>query len=68
MYIKKAYRGKGYGRKAFLAINEIAKELELVKITLTVNKYNFVAVCVYEKLVPLTKGLLHGILLGILCL
>lgn len=50
LYIKKAYRGKGYGRKAFLAINEIAKELELVKITLTVNKYNFVAVCVYEKL------------------
>ena len=50
LYIKKAYRGKGYGRKAFLAINDVAKELELTKITLTVNKYNFVAVCVYEKL------------------
>ena len=49
-YIKKDYRSRGYGRKAFLAINEVAKELELSKITLTVNKYNFVAVCVYEKL------------------
>lgn len=50
LYINKTYRGKGYGRKAFLIINDIAKELELPKITLTVNKYNFVAICAYEKL------------------
>lgn len=50
LYIRKDYRGKGYGRKAFNAINEIARELELPKIRLTVNKYNFATVCAYEKL------------------
>ena len=49
-YINKQYRGQGYGRKAFLVMNEMARELELPKIRLTVNKYNFVAVCAYEKL------------------
>ena len=51
IYIKKEFRGKGYARKAFVnAIIPIAKELEIPKITLTVNKYNFVAIMVYEKL------------------
>lgn|SRR5574344_970239 len=50
LYINKKYRGKGYGKKAFLAVNEIAKELDMTKIYLTVNKYNFISVCVYEKL------------------
>ena len=50
LYINKDYRGKGFGRKSFLSVVEVAKELELPKITLTVNKYNFVAICVYEKL------------------
>ena len=50
LYINKDYRGKGFGRKAFLTVVEVAKELELPKITLTVNMYNFVAICVYEKL------------------
>ncbi len=51
IYIDKNHRGKGYGRKAFTnAIVEIAKEKELPKITLTVNKYNFPSIMVYEKL------------------
>ena len=51
IYIKKDYRGKGYARKAFTnAIVPIARELELPKISLTVNKYNFASIMVYEKL------------------
>ena len=50
-YIDKDHRGKGYARKAFNnAITKIAAELELPKITLTVNKYNIPSVCIYEKL------------------
>ena len=51
IYIKKGFRGKGYGRKAFVnAIIPIAQELELPAITLTVNKYNFASIMAYEKL------------------
>ena len=51
IYIKKEFRGKGYARKAFTnAIIPIAREHELPKITLTVNKYNFAAIMTYEKL------------------
>ena len=51
IYIKKDFRGKGYGRKAIVnAIIPRARELELPKITLTVNKYNFVSIMVYERL------------------
>lgn len=51
IYIKKDFRGKGYARKAFTnAIVPIARELELLKITLTVNKYNFASIMAYEKL------------------
>lgn len=50
-YIKKDFRGKGYARKAFSnAIVSIAKELDLPKISLTVQKYNFASIMVYEKL------------------
>lgn len=51
IYIKKEFRGKGYARKAFTnAIVPKARELELQKITLTVNKYNFASIMAYEKL------------------
>ena len=51
IYIKKDFRGKGFARKAFTnAIIPITRELELPKITLTVNKYNFASIMVYEKL------------------
>lgn len=51
IYIRKDFRGKGYARKAFInAIVPLAKELELPKISLTVNKYNFSSILAYEKL------------------
>ena len=51
VYIKKDFRGKGYFRKAFNnAITKLAIELELPKITLTVNKYNLPSVCIYENM------------------
>lgn len=51
IYIKKEFRGKGYAKKAFTnAIVPLAREFELPKITLTVNKYNFASIMVYEKL------------------
>ena len=51
IYIKKDFRGKGDGKKAFTnAIVPIAKELELPQITLTVNKYNLPSIMVYERL------------------
>lgn len=51
IYIKDKFRGKGYAKKAFTnAIVPIAKELELPKITLTVNKYNLPSIMVYERL------------------
>ena len=51
IYIKKGFRGKGYGRKAFVnAIIPIAQELELPAIRLTFNKYNFASIMAYEKL------------------
>ena len=51
VYVKKDFRGKGYFRKAFNnAITKLAIEMELPKITLTVNKYNLPSVCVYENM------------------
>ncbi len=51
VYVKKDFRGKGYFRKAFNnAITKLAVEMELPKITLTVNKYNLPSVCVYENM------------------
>lgn len=51
IYIRKDFRGKGYARKAFTnAIVPLAKEMELPKISLTVNKYNFSSILAYEKL------------------
>ena len=51
IYISKDYRGKGFAKKAFQnAIVPIATEMELAKISLTVNKYNFPSIMVYEKL------------------
>lgn len=40
LYIKKAFRSKGIGRKAFEKIKKIAKQKQYKEIQLTVNKYN----------------------------
>jgi len=49
IYIKSLRRGKGYGGKAILFIETIAKERGLKKIVLTVNKNNRAAIKAYEK-------------------
>lgn len=50
LYIKKAYRGKGYARQAFEFIKEIAKLNGNTMVWLTVNKYNNNTIAVYKKL------------------
>lgn len=49
LYIAKDYRNKGYGKKTFEIIKEIAKKNNFSKIQLTVNKQNFKAILIYEK-------------------
>jgi RimJ/RimL family protein N-acetyltransferase len=43
-------RGSGMGRLALTFIEAQAKELELKKIELTVNKHNYSSIQVYEKM------------------
>ncbi len=49
LYIKKDYRHKGIGKKAFNRIKEIAQEYGLNKVRLTVNKYNTDTINAYKK-------------------
>jgi len=49
MYIKKAFRHKGIGSKAFDFIKEYAKKNNYKKIRLTVNKYNKNTINAYNK-------------------
>lgn len=48
LYIKESYRGKKLGRQAFSLIKQIARELNLDSIYLTVNKNNFNTIKAYE--------------------
>ena len=48
--LDEAQRGKGYGKQAMLALEEIAKELGLETIALHVFAYNTVAMKLYDKL------------------
>lgn len=48
-YIAKDYRYKGIGRMVFEIIKNIAKEHNLNKIHLTVNKHNIKTIEIYEK-------------------
>lgn len=49
IYIKKSYRHKGIGTKAFNEIIKIAKSINLNKIRLTVNKHNINSINAYNK-------------------
>lgn len=49
LYIKKDYRGKGFGKFAFEYIKKLAQENGFSKIRLTVNKQNFKSILIYEK-------------------
>lgn len=50
LYILNSVRGKGIGRIAFSFIESKARELDLKKIKLTVNKYNTDSIEVYKKM------------------
>ncbi len=50
IYIKSDERGKGFARKAIQFVENLAKENELKKITLTVNKNNINSIKAYEKI------------------
>lgn len=47
-YVTEAERGKGYGRKMIAYLEALAKEKNLNKIALTVNKYNTGSIKMYE--------------------
>lgn len=49
LYLKKAYRGNGYARKAFEFIKQLAKEKDSNMIWLTVNKHNDDSIAIYKK-------------------
>lgn len=49
LYLKKEYRGRGFARKAFEFIKEIAKNNGNKMIWLTVNKHNNGTIAVYKK-------------------
>ncbi|GIU00016.1 acetyltransferase [Sulfurovum sp. TSL6] len=48
-YVTEAERGKGYGRTMITYLEALAKEKDLNKISLTVNKYNTGSIKMYEK-------------------
>jgi diamine N-acetyltransferase len=50
LYIKSSKRGKGYGKKAIQFIEKLAKEKELSKVVLTVNKNNVNTIKAYERI------------------
>ena len=50
IYVKSSERGKGYGRKAMFFIEDRVKEMQLNKITLTVNKKNVHSIKAYKKM------------------
>lgn len=49
LYIKKDFRGLGYGKLAFKKIKQIAQQHNKKMIRLTVNKHNINTIKVYEK-------------------
>ena len=50
IYVKLSRRGLGYGKKAVQFAEKVAKELNLDKIALTVNKNNVNSIKAYEKI------------------
>lgn len=49
-YIRSSERGKGLGRRAMIFIESLAKERNVTRIILTVNKYNTDTIEAYKKL------------------
>ncbi len=49
LYLKREYRHKGIGKRAFDKIKELARDRKYNKIRLTVNKYNANTINAYDK-------------------
>jgi len=49
LYVKKEWRGQGYGKAALQLITEMAAKRKLQSIWLTVNRYNASSITVYER-------------------
>lgn len=49
-YVRSDCRGQGWGRKAIVHIETLAREADLPSITLTVNRHNTQSLAVYAKL------------------
>lgn len=50
LYVKSTARQHGIGKKVFQQIQDIARENDLLKIQLTVNKYNDKSIAAYKKM------------------
>lgn len=50
IYVKSSKRGMGYGKKAVQFAEHVARELDLDRIVLTVNKNNVNSIRAYEKI------------------
>lgn len=50
LYVKSTARQHGIGKKVFQQIQNIARENDLLKIQLTVNKYNDKSIAAYKKM------------------
>ncbi|NWF98279.1 MAG: GNAT family N-acetyltransferase [Nitrospirae bacterium] len=55
-YVHSSYRKRGIGKKALDFIEQLARNMNLKKIYLTVNKNNKTAITVYEKLGFINTG------------
>lgn len=58
IYVKRSKRGKGYGKKTVLFVEQLARERHLARLVLTVNKNNVDSIKAYEKLGFKTIGAL----------
>jgi len=50
IYVRRSERGKGFGKKSVQFLEDLARRLNLRKISLTVNRNNISAVKAYEKM------------------
>jgi RimJ/RimL family protein N-acetyltransferase len=50
IYVKLSERGKGFGKQAVRFLENLARRLNLKKISLTVNKNNIKTIKAYEKM------------------
>ena len=50
IYVLKESRGKGIGKRAMTFVLDMAKSMDCIKVSLTVNKYNHNSIRAYESI------------------